>query len=307
MIIVKIFQGPGNQLFQLAYGLAASSRVGVPLKLDLTWFKDNAHHRQYILDHFTVDLNIATEAEIDFVKQCDGRNFIEYRYNLLRNRWAKRHRKNVVVEDLSKFDGEILTPYKNCHVEGYFSSPLFFSDSIDLIRKNFSFRPILDPITQNYADRMAGPNTVALSVRRGDFMKYPLHNICSLEFYSRAINRLAQEFENLQVFVFSDDVEWVQNHLRLPVKFNSVRGMADYMDHMFLMSLCKIHVIPNSTFSWWGAWLSDPLRVIAPENWLNPNIDLHREAFGHWVETKHTVPDDWIRIPEFLAGETKLT
>ncbi len=46
MIIVKIFQGPGNQMFQYAYGLAASKRVGTELKLDLSWFKDNSGHRQ---------------------------------------------------------------------------------------------------------------------------------------------------------------------------------------------------------------------------------------------------------------------
>jgi len=307
MIIVKIIQGPGNQLFQLAYGLAVSDRLGVPLKLDLSWFNSNSHHRQYILDHFLIDLEIATEEEIEFVRRSDGHNFLEYRYNLLRDRFAPRHRKNVVHEDLSRFDHDILRPHKNCYIEGYFSSAKFFSDRTELIRRSMVFRETEDTITMKYASIITSSNSVALSVRRGDFMKYPLHNICSLEYYSRAMKILADEFDDLKVFVFSDDGPWVAEHLTLPLPFTVVQGMKDYMDHMYLMSLCKLHVIPNSTFSWWGAWLSDPIRVLAPRNWLNSDRQLHLQTFGHWVETGHTVPDEWIRIPEFNSGEHHLS
>jgi hypothetical protein len=149
-------------------------------------------------------------------------------------------------------------------------------------------------------------NTVALSIRRGDFLGNPLHNVCSLEYFQRAIEHMGTKLENPKYLVFSDEEEWVRSNMKFEVPFNVIPSMVDPMDHMRLMSLCRNHIVPNSTYSWWGAWLSNPKMVIAPDLWLTADRGIHQKLFGHWVETVHTVPESWIRIPARLDRETMM-
>lgn len=305
MIIVKIFQGPGNQMFQYAYGLATAKRIGAQLKLDLSWFETNSAHRSYILDRFDIRTPVATNDEIEYIRTRNGRNFLEYRYNLLRDQLAPRHRKAVVKEDLSRFDEELKHPYRNSYIEGYFSTQQFFADAEKELRNVFR---VVNPAPANVAEiaGLINENTVAFSIRRGDFLGNPLHNICSIEYFKRAVAQMRQVIPQLELLVFSDEIDWIQTNLQFDVPHRFVKDIHDHMDHMRLMSLCKHHIIPNSTFSWWGAWLSQPKTVIAPDLWITDNEAVHKEEFGHWVETRHTVPEHWIRIPAMLDGETRM-
>jgi len=96
---------------------------------------------------------------------------------------------------------------------------------------------------------------------------------------------------------------WVKENMKFDAHPVFVDDMNDHMEHIRLMQKCKYHIIPNSTFSWWGAWLSEPKLVVAPQHWLNPDREIHLNEFGKWVETSHTVPESWIRIPNSLKGE----
>lgn len=303
MIIVKIFQGPGNQMFQYAYGLAAAKRIGTELKLDLSWFDTNSGHRSYILNRFNIKTPVANEDEVDYIRRKNGKNFFEYRYNLLRDDWAPRHRKAIVKEDLSKFDEALKRPYQNSHIEGYFSTEQFFTDFEPDVRSAFQFVKTMPSNVRDIADRI-NERTVAFSIRRGDFLGNPLHNICSMEYFQRAIERMKQTVPEPELLIFSDEICWIKENLSFDVPHQFVQGVDDHMDHMRLMGLCKHHIIPNSTFSWWGAWLSDPKTVVAPDLWITDNESVHHQMFGHWVETRHTVPSSWIRIPAKLEGET---
>jgi hypothetical protein len=305
MIIVKIFQGPGNQMFQYAYGLAAAKRTGTDLKLDLTWFEKNSGHRSYILDRFNIQTPIASKDEVEYIRSKNGKNFLEYRYNLLRDELASRHRKAVVKEDLSKFDEELKRPYKNSYIEGYFSTEQFFADAKKEVCTAFQFVNQMPPKVQEIADSI-NRNTVAFSIRRGDFLGNPLHNICSIEYFKRAVERMKKVVPELNLLIFSDDIEWIESNSKFEMPHRFVQGVEDHMDHMRLMGLCKHHIIPNSTFSWWGAWLSKPKTVVAPNLWITDNEKVHQKTFGHWVETRHTVPESWIRIPAKLEGETMM-
>lgn len=289
-------------MFQYAYGLATAKRIGSQLKLDGSWYDAYSHHRSYILGRFDIGTPIASTEEIDYIKTCNGANFLEYRYNLMRDQLAPRHRKAVVKEDLSKFDEELKRPFKNSYIEGYFTTENFFSDFEADIRQAFQF---VKPMPENVAT-LAGhidENTVAFSIRRGDFLGNPLHNICSVQYFQRAVTRLRQLIPELNLLVFSDEIEWIRSNLKFEAPHRFVQGIEDHMDHMRLMSLCQHHIIPNSTFSWWGAWLSKPKTVIAPDIWISDDPKVHKQSFGHWVETRHTVPKEWIRIPARVDGE----
>ena len=135
--------------------------------------------------------------------------------------------------------------------------------------------------------------SVSIHVRRGDYCsphnKMIYGGICSVRYYKDAMNCMEALLRKpLFYFIFTDDPEWTQKHLHIKnsVLVDCNRGKDDWQD-MVLMAACEHHIIANSSFSWWGAWLgSSPDKIVlAPEWWYNGVI------------TPHLLPDNWIRIP----------
>ena len=309
MIIVKIFQGPGNQLFQIAFGLAAANRLNTELKLDLSWYKDNSWHRKYILDKFNIDAPVATEKEIYDVLTCNASNFLAYKWNQLNRLYLRPYyQRPKIVEPWDKFDLNYTKIIDSTYVQGYFASRDFFIDQLDYVRQQLRFK--LPPSDQNKAliAKIKSENAVAISFRLGDFLAKPYHNVCSIQYYQRCIDYLMQRYENLKFYVFSDDLNWVRENFKSQgnwqyMDFNG----ADYMEDFRLLTNFKYHIIPNSTFSWWGALLSETKDkvVLAPEYWLHPDKSLYREVFGDMVlDATSVVPTEWIRIANMVDGDT---
>jgi hypothetical protein len=142
-------------------------------------------------------------------------------------------------------------------------------------------------------DGMSTGNSVSLHIRRGDYVSNPVtsafHGICSMSYYKRAVTYLIEHWTDLHVYVFSDDIKWAKNHLVLnhPCEFVSGRFfIPDYVE-MELMRHCKHHIIANSTFSWWAAWLSENRfkTVIAPENWvIKKEFDFSSIYLNNWIK-----------------------
>lgn len=141
---------------------------------------------------------------------------------------------------------------------------------------------------------MAQENAVSVHMRRGDFVSNPksnaVHGVCPPEYYRAAIRTMAGQVEKPCFYIFSDDIAWAKDQLKLDFPCQSVEhntGAESYND-MRLMSRCRHHIIANSSFSWWGAWLSDyPSKiVIAPRQWfLNAPHDV-----------SDLIPHGWIRM-----------
>ncbi len=293
-------------MFQYAYALATSKRIGVELKLDLHWYKENSGHRPYVLDRFNISAKEATPEEIEYVKSKDAPNFLNYKWNLVRDALAPPHKKVLVEESLMAVDTKLMHPHSSCYISGYFTSEIFFSDFKKAVLQELSFAKEMSPKTKEVSLQMQGCNSVATSFRRGDFLNKEWQNVCSVEYYKRAMDKVKEEIENPVFYVFSDELEWIRNNI---VFDNDVHFMdfnyPDYMEDMRLMTYCKNHIITNSTFSWWGAWLSGSDNVLCPEFWLNPNIETHKVEFdGRWVEFSHVLPKSWKRIPNLVVGDT---
>ena len=131
-------------------------------------------------------------------------------------------------------------------------------------------------------DGMGGGDTISLHIRRGDYVVNPNHPVQPLEYYDEALKCLPQNFP---VIVFSDDSKWChEQELFSGDRFNiSDDNSADF--DLCLMSMCKCHVIANSSFSWWGAWLSNSQMTIAPKNWFAAQCagkDITDMEFGSW-------------------------
>jgi hypothetical protein len=91
-------------------------------------------------------------------------------------------------------------------------------------------------------------------------------------------------------YVFADEIEWARNNLHFngPATFVSGSyGLKDY-EELWLMSLCHHHIIANSTFSWWGAWLGErkDSLTICPKRWFASSLK----------QEEHIAPDRWIRL-----------
>jgi hypothetical protein len=132
-----------------------------------------------------------------------------------------------------------------------------------------------------------------LHVRRGDFVSLNsaarVHGLCSVDYYARAINLVRSRCPGCHFLVFSDDPQWARAELPLDPSAVFVTGNAERPEQdLILMSACGHHIIANSSFSWWGAWLaaSQAKVVIAPKQWfLNAPRD-----------TSDLIPDGWIRL-----------
>ena len=192
----------------------------------------------------------------------------------------------VVNERFFHFDEEL---FRMCpdHVslQGYFQTEKYFKHIEDEIRNDFTFKDgILDPCKSMIA---GVDNPIALHVRRGDYVKNSAnHPPCSLEYYQKGLEQFDSD---RNVIVFSDDPEWCNENFtddRFLISENT-----DNRVDLCLMSLCNDFIIANSTFSWWGAWLSanKDKKVIAPLQWFGTGYTKDHN-------TSDLIPDGWTRI-----------
>ena len=166
---------------------------------------------------------------------------------------------------------------------GYFQTEKYFKHIEEEIRSDFSFKDeILEPCKE-----MIGSvgDAIALHVRRTDYLTNPNHTALGLDYYKKA---LKQFDDTSSVLVFSDDPEWCkEQELFSGDRFMISESEDQYVD-LCLMSLCKQHVIANSSFSWWGAWLSGSDDVVAPVRWFGKD--------NQDKNTKDLIPERWVRI-----------
>lgn len=145
----------------------------------------------------------------------------------------------------------------------------------------------------------------AVHVRRGDYLKYPGHfPISTAKYYTEAINTVREESGPDTAFlVFSNDLPWCKAHpehfgwrsddrvvfvegVERPVEIHERKGAPQDWIDLFLQTLCSSHIISNSTFSWWGAFLSNDKHPIYPSKWFGP-------AVPGWENWENVIPDGW--------------
>ena len=155
---------------------------------------------------------------------------------------------------------EIPKRAENMVLFGYYQSEKYFKDFEDVIREDFTFR--------NPTDIKIEPGTTSLHVRRGDYVNLPdFHPLCTLDYYKEATSL----FPDQKFLVFSDDLEWCKVNIKGEnIKYSEGTSAVEDLQRM---RLCDNHIIANSSFSWWGAWLgaNDNKRVVAPKKWFGPD------------------------------------
>ncbi len=295
MLIIRLKGGLGNQMFQYAFGRALAEKRNEPLFLDTSIFGNEPKRdtpRHYSLDCFNIKALLADP-------------LLTARFNTKTAILLRKIKRRVLrLNDFTYHPS--LAHSKSQFMEGFWNNEKYFRGISDLIRHEFTLKKGLGATAEKIAsDIIKSKNssekkqTVSVHVRRGDYVsnQYSMSelNILGLEYYQKALDHISEKLgkENIEVHIFSDDIEWVKENLILPgysityVAHTQFDQVHDY-EEMHLMSLCDHNVIANSTFSWWGAWLNrNPKKiVIAPIKWIvNP-----------YINTKDVCPPDWTRI-----------
>ena len=181
------------------------------------------------------------------------------------------------------FDQELFdTCPDHVSLYGFFQTEKYFKHIEGEIRKDFTFK---ESIRKACEESFPFEDAISLHVRRSDYVqKQSYHPLCPLEYYEAALEKLP---EDVPVIIFSDDPEWcMKQDLFESDRFN-VSETYDNLVDMCLMTMCSFHVVANSSFSWWGAWLADSAKVIAPKVWFGPQANL---------DDSDLVPEYWERI-----------
>ena len=292
MIISNLVGGLGNQMFQYACGRALSLRVEIPLSVSTDQLKVyNQHNGFELYDLFNIKATVAGTKEL--------RHLLGYRSNPKLRRFLGRSSMtwaaggNWCNEPSDRYWSGIRDINNSVYLHGYWQSESYFSDYADVIREDFTFRDELDELDSAVLARMKAGMCASLHVRRGDYLAAKSRNLystCSIEYYVSAVRFLRKKFPQLRIFAFSDDTDWVVTNLMpkirdLEVVSHNVASRS--ANDMRLMSMADHHIIANSSFSWWSAWLSQSQKkiVIAPCKWF---------ADGRLTPT--LLPTDWITL-----------
>lgn len=171
-------------------------------------------------------------------------------------KWNREAEHGLSYRQLNKQEG-------NVNLEGHFLSENYFKHHRKLIIDTIRLRPEhRDYITRKYWDVLSG-NACSIHVRRKDYLQpdqMKCHGVLGMDYYFKAMSL----FTDAKFLVFSDDIEWCKE--MFPPDCLFIEGEKDIID-LFIMSRCKSHIIANSTFSWWAAWLNDN-KVVAPRKFF---------------------------------------
>ena len=295
MIIVRLIGGLGNQLFQYACGRNLALTNDTELKLDLSGFEKDKK-RRYELDNFNIIESIATKEDLRNITWIKGLQILKDRtpFGVLTSSAQKRGLR-YVAEKGPSYDSNIMKLRGDVYLNGYWQSEKYFQDIAPTIRREFSLREEPDEYNERNLSMIKGCNAVSLHIRRGDYVLEPktmkFHGVLGDDYYSKALDIIKERVANPQVFVFSDDIQWVKENLEsdLPLNFIDGNGPDRGHDDLRLMWSCKHHIIANSSFSWWGAWMSghEDTVVIAPKRWF-ANEPMNSE--------QTIAPDHWCKI-----------
>jgi len=290
VVIARLFGGIGNQMFQYAAGRALALRTRSPFRVDVA---DCTAHRGYELSHaFVVDARVASVEDMEALLGWRRRRKVR---RLLAHMPVTALRGAYVPEPHFHYWPGYRKLGGRAYLDGYWQSAEYFSDVEADVRAWFRFRRPLRGANAAVAAMIEqAPASVSVHVRRGDYVADPevarIHGTNPVDYYERARARLAERLESdPRFFVFSDDMGWARAHLELPsstVFVDHNQGSDSHFD-LQLMARCRHHIIANSSFSWWGAWLdpSNAKIVIAPSSWFR---------VGH--DTSTLLPAGWIRV-----------
>ena len=245
--------------------------------LDLSWFRNEGQRARTVRPYELMIFDLPA-------KTYDSSSRLR--------EWQSRRQKVTVVRNrASRFDPSVLSAPRDAYLDGYWQSEQYFLDAAERIRADFTFPAPADDRNADLLKKIREtPSAVSVHVRRGDYASdaktNAYHGLMGVDHYRRACAVIREAVDSPEYFVFSDDPAWCRGNLELEgatfVDWNT--GPTSWED-MRLMSTCRHHILANSSFSWWGAWLSKEEGVtVAPRRWfLTPDNNTKDLLPSHWL------------------------
>ncbi len=275
-------------MFQYAAARRLAIMRQTSLKLDVSSYPLQTL-RTYRLNCFNIKEEFATSEEVASLTGDTARGFRPAFLHILQRLRLHSPSSFMVEHPSFHFDSRILNAPANVYLKGYWQSEQYFIDVGDLIRTEFTLRDSPDKYSCEIAAQIKHTTAVALHVRRTDYISNPrahkYHGVCTLDYYYQCIQLVLEKHPRVHLFVFSDEPDWVENNLQIDNPMTIVSRPDKEHEDLWLMSLCEHFIIANSSYSWWGAWLSrNPNKtVFAPRRWFSGKSIVNRDLIpGNW-------------------------
>lgn len=288
MIIVRLKGGLGNQLFQYAAGRALSLHNHTTLGLDTSFYENpGTPVRTYDLDLFAINAKVLKRSELPFLRRSVGKGIMGRIIAKIRTRLML----TKGTERGFEFNANLFDAGASLYLDGYWQNPAYFEPYSDIIRQDFTLTTPLSPAILSLKEEIQRHSSLCIHVRRGDYVGNARHDIVTPAYYREALALLTTKTHIDHIYVFSDDITWCEQTMKFDIATTFVGDAyagERASGHFVLMQSCKHFIIPNSSFSWWTAWLGNhPEKiVIAPKQWFGDTS----------IDTSNRTPKEWIRI-----------
>lgn len=267
MIMLQMCGGLGNQMFQYALYRALKEKGKEVCIDDTTMYQKIGRFDNRLEAIFPLTYRHAGKKEYNRLTDSSMLPWQRVRRKLLGRKGKLYKERDAII-----FEEEIFKE-EDCYAIGYWQSERYFKSAEDMLRQDFSFDfGRFSERANRYKKQIENSYAVSLHVRRGDYLEEkfaPIYgNICTDAYYQSAISYFRAKDKNVVFYLFTNDTEWGREFAGKEMIL--IEGTSAEED-MALMSLCNDHIIANSSFSWWGAWLNpDPNKeVVMPAKWLN--------------------------------------
>jgi hypothetical protein len=280
LVVVSFIGGLGNQLFQYAVGRKVSIAQSELLFFDKTSYLNDYYNRKLSIGCLNVRVkNLPDFVAKKFFTPHTKMNRLIKKLSLLDERFEENFSYKPQVLSTKK----IIT-----YLNGYWQSYKYFQDIRDVLLTELVTNS--KNIEQLKAEISFNASSVSIHIRRKDYLNDERYGFLGLSYYLNAIEFLNKKMNGAHFFVFSDDIEWCKLNLKIEEKVTYISGQFNLSDweELMVMSYCSHHIIANSSFSWWGAWLCrNPNQIV-----IRPRKPFKDSSLLY----EHYYPENWTSL-----------
>lgn len=300
MIVVKIKGGLGNQMFEYAMARKLQLDLGIDRLILDTTVVDADELRDFGLDCFLLRENVEiTGSGIEDagfrIREETAKKLVRYFVAGRREEVAAYREKKleklfyllgIVQKDhcagtTSHF---LLKFHRNIYMNGWFQEAKEIAPIRDVLLEDFKIVREMPDGIRDIEKKIMETESVCVHIRRGDYVANSQFGVCTEAYYTAAMREMAERLEHPAFYIFSDDIGDVKRmKFDFPVVYED-RSSCDY-EGLYLMSKCRHFIMSNSTFSWWGQFLSENVEktVIAPKRWYNDGFGEPTQYLDDWL------------------------
>lgn len=277
--VVRISDGLGNQMFQYAFAYALERKTGAEVLIDpLFW---GTSLRKYQLEEFHIsNTKKLVSKTLDYILGFGPRNGRRFK-DKYRQLLIKKKYRYVEEKQIMHYDESVWNQSGSSFFQGFWQTPLYFEDYYEDLRCEFTRKWELSAGAVSYQKQIEGKTSVALHMRRTDYVREEGNATLQFAFYEEALEKMKAQLGDFNLFIFTDDKAFVKENFHY-CDYTLIEGVTD-LDEFELMKICSHHIVANSTFSWWAAYLGE-----------NKGGIVYAPCTGIWSEEFY--PKEWTLI-----------